>query len=136
MMKKGLRQLVSLLVCIMLLCTAVQASALETVERNGKKYLADWDDTAEYHFTGMQYGSGSEQYYVMEDGEVPTGWFRDKDGKWHYANSDGLISGPWHRQLENIAAIQIPADVDAIDIDELSGIRRDTVFYVTPGSYG
>ena len=102
MMKKSMRKLVFLVVCIVLLCFAVQASALETVERNGKKYLADWDDTAVYHSTGMQYGQGSERYYVKEDGEVPTGWFRDKDNKWHYANSEGLISTPWSRQLLDI----------------------------------
>ena len=132
-----LRRTVSIAACLALLCAAGMAYALETVERDGKLYVADWDDPDVYHYTGEHWDDGWVKYYVREDGEVPTGWFRDEKGQWRYANSEGLISTPWSLLLEDGPnALTIPAEVDSIQIEDLSGMRRDVVLYVTPGSYG
>ena len=133
-MKIGRRQGFCILM-ILVLCLAVSNSfALETVDRNGKKYIADWEDPA--HVRGEQWDDGGK-YYVRDDGEVPTGWFQeDGGGRWHYANSQGLISTPWNLLLAGVDSLVIPPYVTSIEMDELSGLPKDAVLYVTPGSYG
>ena len=115
-----------------------QALALNTVERNGKKYIADWDNPTVYHFAGEHSENFPNvvKYYVREDGEVPTGWFQDNNGQWRYANSEGFISTPWSRLLKGTLSFNIPSYVNSIQMEDLSGLTKDSVLQVETGSYG
>ena len=130
-----LKKLTALLLSLVLLCAAIPAFALDTVSRNGKLYLADWSEGTGSAGEKYEYSTW-RKYYVRQDGEVPTGWFRDAGGSWHFADGEGYIRTPWSSVYPQLDAIVIPAEVDGIDIEELSGIGKNTVLYVTPGSYG
>ena len=125
----------ALLLILVLLGAAIPAFALDTVSRNGKLYLADWSEGSSTAGEKYEYSTW-RKYFVLDDGEVPTGWFKDAKGSWHFADSEGYIRTPWSKVDSQLNSIVIPAEVDGIDIEELSGIGKNTVLYVTPGSYG
>ena len=98
------------------------------VNKGGKRYYGDKDGFA---VTGQQEIDGNP-YEFDGTGVLHVGWYFGDDKRWHYSDEQGVSRSG---NMYGLKSLTIPSYVDALSIDELSGISKDFYIKCEPGSY-